>query len=439
MRIPRRSIFKGLAASLGMAAAGKVSSGAETKAAPAAAEGFGPDPLYEKPLPIKVEELEAHPPAGVSATEVNDYAPVRYKGELKPSPPHADMNPNHAVIIQWHGKPHRVVFAHEASYDPWMQLPNGLGLCNQFFEGNNGYAELFNNNGRKTRNSFVNIVQSGPERAWVRWNYFCVNKDDDSHPVLHGTEDYVAYPNGLMWRRLTYTTMLPDKPEGYSWQPIDYFAVAPNGTTWNDLFARDPEHKDFNVATVLDAFSPKKYEVFWNDEGKARRNGNAELLLEISHSRGLAMVMPSKDGYLFTILGNDSGFPSEKSQVVDHSFNDTGGWGWGAIRWNHWPVGWLNAQANDYKPELGYPYHFGPLSHYIVNKPMKNVAGLEFDDPKSDFHRETYDMDLNRWSERHVYYTLTGVGQSMESIRKLARRWLDQGHACAKPESIAEL
>jgi len=257
--------------------------------------------------------------------------------------------------------------------------------------------------------------------------------------VLRGTEDYVAYPNGLMWRRLTYETMLPDKAEGYSWQPIDYFAVAPNGSEWKDLFPRNPEHGDFNVATALDAFGDKRYEIFWDDKGKPRRNGTADLLLEISHSRGLAMVMPSKDGCLFTILGNDSGFPSEKSQVVDHSFNDTGGWGWGAIRWNHWPVGWLNAQANDYKPEQGYPYHFGPMSHYMVNKPMKNVAGLDFADPKSDFHRETFDMDLNRWSERHVYYTLTGVGQSVEGVRKLARRWLEQGHGCAKPESIAEL
>jgi hypothetical protein len=48
-------------------------------------------------------------------------------------------------------------------------------------------------------------------------------------------------------------------------------------------------------------------------------------------------------------------------------------------------------------------------------------------------------MDLNRWSELHVYYTLTGMAQDMQSIRQLAKRWLEQGTACAKPESIAEL
>jgi len=313
-----------------------------------------------------------------------------------------------------------------------MELPNGVGLCNQFFEGNNGYAELFNNNGRKTRNSFVNIVQAGPERAWVRWNYFCVNKDDDAHPALRGTEDYVAYPNGLMWRRLTYETMMADKPDGYSWQPIDFFAAAPNGTEWRDLFGRDEAHGDYLVATALDAFSEKRYDVFWDDNGKARRNGDAELLLEISHSRGFALVMPFKAGYLFTVLGAASGFPSEKSQIVDHSFNDTGGWGWGAARWDHWPVGWLNEQENNYKPGVSkYPYSFGPFSHYIVNHPLKDGA--------KDYVREANDMDLNRWSERHVYYTLTGRADDMESIRKLARRWLEQGHGCATPESIAGL
>lgn len=439
MRVARRNLFKGLAASLGWMAVSKVD-GAETVAAKSAGHEGGPDPLYEKPLPVTMAELESRTTPGVHAVEVNDYLICGYKGELKPSPPHADLNPNDAFIIKWQGKPHRVVFSHEASYDPWMELPNGVGLCNQFFEGNNGYAELFNNNGRKTRNSFVNIVQAGPERAWIRWNYFCVNKDDDSHPVLRGTEDYVAYPNGLMWRRLTYETMMADKAEGYSWQPIDYFAVAPNGTEWRDLFERDAKHGDYRVATVLDGFSEKRYDVFWDDDGKARRVGDADLLLEISHSKGLAMVMPFKAGYLFTILGDASGFPSEKSQVVDHSFNDTGGWGWGAVRWDHWPIGWVNSQTTIYKPGVSkYPYSFGPLSHYIVNKPMKNVAGLDFDDPKSDFHRETYDMDLNRWSERHVYYTLTGVGKDMEGIRRLARRWLEQGRSCARPESIAVL
>jgi hypothetical protein len=392
---------------------------------------MGPDPVFEKPAAITLAELAQRKTMGVSAVEVSDYAPAGYKGELEPSPPHADHNPKKAIIVVWEGKAHRLVFGHEASYDPWMELPNGAGLCNQFFEGNNGWAELFNNNGRKERNSFVDIVQSGPERVWVRWNYLCVNKDDDSHPALRGTEDYVTYPNGLVWRRLTYASLMPDKPEGYSWQPIDFFSVAPTGTTWKDLFPQDEQHGDYLAGSVLDAYSSRRYDVYWDDNGKARRKGDAQLLLDISHSKGFAMVMPFKEGFLFTIMGASSGFPSEKSQIVDHSFDDTGGWGWGSQRWDHWPVGWLNAQEHDYKPGSPYPYSFGPFSHYIVNKPLK--------DGKRDYPVECKDMELNRWSERHVYYTLTGAAQDMESIRRLAHAWLDKEADCAKPESVGSL
>ena len=390
----------------------------------------GPDPVFEKPAPITLAELARRRTTGVSAAEVSDYAPGRYDGELGTSPPHADHNPRKAVIVVWKDNPNRLVFSHEASYDPWIELPSGVGLCNQFFEGNFGWAELFNNNGRKERNSFVDIVQGGPQRVWVRWNYLCVNKDDDSYPALRGTEDYLAYPNGLVWRRLTYETLMPEKPEGYSWQPIDFFALAPTGTDWKDLFPQDERHGDYLVGSVIDAYSSKRYDVYWDDNGKPRRSGDAQLLLEISHSKGLAMVMPFKEGFIFTILGASSGFPSEKSQIVDHSFNDTGGWGWVSARWDHWPVGWLNSQIHDYKAGSVYPYSFGPFSHYIVNKPLKAA--------KQDYATAAKDMELNRWSERHVYYTLTGVAHDLESIRHLAKQWLDKKAACAKPESIAD-
>lgn len=391
----------------------------------------GPDPVFEKPAPVTSAELSQRKLQGVAAVEVNDYAAGRFRGEMSPSPPHADMNPKKAVIVVWEHWNHRLIFCHEASYDPWIELPNGVGLCNQFFEDNTGWAELFNNNGRKERNSFVDVIQSGPQRVWVRWNYLCVNKDDDSHPALRGTEDYIACPNGLVWRRLTYATLMPDKPDGYSWQPIDFFALAPAGTTWKDLFPKDEQHGDYHVGSVIDAYSEKRYDKFWDDRGQARRTGDARLLLEISHSPGFAIVMPLKAGCLFTVLGASSGFPSEKSQVVDHSFDDTGGWGWNAARWDHWPIGWLNAQEHHYKPDSPYPYHFGPFSHYVVNRPIKNA--------KQDFPVEARDMELNRWTERHVYYTLTGVGRNLDSIRRLARQWLDKGTDCAKPDSIADL
>jgi hypothetical protein len=265
----------------------------------------------------------------------------------------------------------------------------------------------------------------------VRWDYFCVNKDDDSHPALHGIEDYITYSNGLVWRRLTYSTMMANKPEGYSWQPIDFFALAPSGTTWGDLFAKDDQHGDYHVAVALDAYSDLRYDVYWADDRPPRRSGDKQTLLDVSHSPGFALVMPFTAGCLFTIMGASSGFPSEKSQIVDHSFSDTGSWGWGARRWDHWPIGWVNAQEHEYRPGSPYPYHFSPFSHYIVNKPLV--------DAHRDYAIEAHDMDLNQWTERHAFYTLTGVGQDLESIRLLAKDWLDQELACATPESVAAL
>jgi hypothetical protein len=394
-------------------------------------EECGPDPLYEKPAPITTEELARSKAGAVEAVEVSDYSPAGYKGSFEPSPPHADLNPKKAIIVLWKDHTHRVVFSHEASYCPWMELPNGVGLGNQFFEGNSGFGELFNQNGRKERNSSVDIIQSGPNRTWVRWNYCCVNAKDDSHPVLRGTEDYIAYPNGYVWRRLTYESLIPNSPNGYSWQPIDFYTVVPSGMTWSDLFFQDRQDGDYHVGSVLALYSDEHYDSYWNDKGEPRRTGDTELLQRISHSPGSAMVMPFKAGFLFTILGSSGGFPAEKSQVVDHCFDDTGGWGWCSQRWDHWPVGWLNSQTNIYKPGSPYPYSFAPFSHYLVDKPLRNA--------KADYPAAARNMELNRWSERHVFYTLTGVAQDLESIRRLGRQWLDKGNQCARAESISTL
>ena len=94
-------------------------------------------------------------------------------------------------------------------------------------------------------------------------------------------------------------------------------------------------------------------------------------------------------------------------------------------------MGWLNSQTHYYKPGSQYPYSFGPFSHYIVNQPLK--------EPHNDYDREARDMELNRWSEKHVYYTLTGMARDVEDIRRVAKRWLDQGEFCARAESIANL
>lgn len=401
----------------------------------AIAQAIGsPDCGFEKPLPLSVADLAKRTTAGVSAAEVKDYVYGKYQGTFTPSPPHVDINPKKAVIVFWKGHPCRLVFSHEASYCPWLELPHGAGMANQFFEGNLGDAELFNNPGRKEKNSFVDVVESGPERVWVRWTYFCVNMKDDTEPRLRGTEDYIAYPNGLVWRRMKYESLVPDKVIGYSTQPVELFGVAPVGSRLGDLFHQDPAHGDYHALSALDAYADRRYDVFWDEQGKVRRRGDDRLLEAISRSPGYALVLPFKERLLFAALGASSGFPPQHSQLIDHSTPGAeGGAAWGVGRWDHWPIGWLNSQTSLWKPGSALPYSFGSIGHFLVPEGKRIRVFWQ------DYSQYCNDMEFNRWTARHVFHVLLGTAERWEDVRRIARTWFDKGPACARPDSIADL
>jgi hypothetical protein len=399
------------------------------------AESAGaPDPIFEKPEPLTMAELAKRTTKGVSAVEVKDYAPGHYAGAMTPSPPHADLNAGKAVVVFWKNPSQRFVFSHEASYCPLLELTNGEGMCDQFFEGNLGDAELFNNGGRKERNSFVDIVQSGPERVWIRWTYFCVNLKDDTQPRLRGTEDYFAYPNGLVLRRMTYESLMPDAVVGYSTQPVELFGVLPAGSLFKNLFPRDAGHGDWNVLSALDLYSDKRYDIYWDEKGNVRRRGNDATLMDIWQSPGCALVIPFRQKLLFAVLGTASGFTPKNNRLVDHCTPGAqGGAGWGTGIWDHWPIGWTNSQGSSWKPGSPYAYHFGSIGQFFVpdGKPLKSFS--------PDYFEYCKDMDFNRWTERHVFYVLLGSANNWDAIRRIGRNWLDQGADCARPESIAHL
>lgn len=402
---------------------------------PAAARaGDGPDPVFEKPAPVTMAELAKRATPGVSALEVNDYTPGHYQGALAPSPPHADMNARKAVIVFWKDQPQQFVFSHEASYCPYLELPNGAAMCNQFFEGNLGEAELMNNLGRKEKNSFVDIIQSGPERVWVRWSYFAVNMNDDTQPRLRGTEDYFAYPNGLVLRRMTYASLMPNDIVGFSTMPVELFGVAPVGSTIKDLFPRDAEHGDYLTHVVLDLYSDRRYDIYWDEKGGVRRRGDDATLEAISRSPGCALVLPFRQGLLFAVLGDASGFPVGKNQLIDHCTPGAeGGAGWGTGFWDHWPIGWLNSQTSYWKPGSPYAYSFGSVGQFFVSE------GNRIRSFWKDYSEYCKDMELNRWTERRVCYVLLGSASGWDDVRRIGRSWLDKGKECARPESIADL
>lgn len=396
--------------------------------------GEGPDPVFEKPEPLSMAELSKRATSGVSAVEVKDYTYGNYKGELKPSPPHADLNPKKAVVVFWKDQPHRFVFSHEASYCPWLELTNGAGMANQFYEGNLGDAELFNTMGRKEKNSFVDIIQSGPQRVWVRWSYVCVNMTDDSQPRLRGTEDYLAFRNGLILRRMKYESLMPDKVIGYSTQPVELFGVAPVGASLQDLFPQDIKHRDYHTLSALDLYADRRYDIYWDREGKVRRIGDDHLLASISQSSGYALVIPFKERLLFAVMGRSSGFVPEKGQLIDHCTPGAeGGSGWGTGLWDHWPVGWLNSQTSFWKPTSPYPYSFGSIGHFLVPDRRRIKTFWK------DYSELCKDMEYNRWTAQRVFYVLLGAARDWDEVRRTGRSWLDKGPACARPESIANL
>jgi hypothetical protein len=394
----------------------------------------GTEPVLIKTKPVSMAELSKLSTNGVSAVEVNDYAPGHYTGTMTPSPPHADINAKKAIVVFWKNQTQRFIFSHEASYCPILELSNGSAMCNQFFEGNMGDAELFNNMGRKEKNSFVDIIQNGPERVWIRWTYFCVNMKDDSKPRLRGTEDYFAYPNGLILRRMTYESFMPDELIGYSTDPVELFGVAPARATLKDMFNADKKQQDFLVLTALDIYSEKRYDIFWDENGKVRREGDDETLNAISKSEGSALVMPFREKLLFSIMGRASGFPGEKNQFIDHCTKGAeGGSEWGAGRWDHWPIGWLNSQTSFWKQGSPYSYSFGSIGQFFVPE------GKRIKSFWADYSLYCKDMEFNRWTENRVYYVLLGAASNWEEIRRIGCSWLDKGTDCIKPETVAGL
>ncbi len=378
------------------------------------ARAENPSKLSSKTL----AELAKTKPGDVSIAEVSDYIFGGYTGDF-PSPPHADGNPKRAFVIRWKKFPFRFVFAHEGSYCPWFEFPDGSGMCFQFFEGNDGWAELFNNFGRQEKNSFVEILETGPKRVHVRWTYFGVNQNDGAR-AYHATENFWAFPNGHVLRQQSFVSLMPGDHRGYAREPIEIIGMCPKGKLCFDILQRDKITGETHALAMLDAFSTNRYDIFWQRktntflESTPRQTGCDWKLID--DSPGIAFTVPFHEGTPFCIFGDASGFRHDFTKIKEHSFK--GGQEWVSLSWDHWPIGWLNSQANPVNEESlkKYPNHFSPAGMDFFALPNEKV-------------------------ERQEYYSLIGIGgENAESIRKLARRWLDLGETqISDLEKVAKL
>jgi hypothetical protein len=352
----------------------------------------------------------------VMVHEVTDYVYGGFQGDL-PCPPHADLNPRKAFIICWRDFPFRFVFSHEASYCPWFELPSGGAVSFQFFEGNLGWAELFNNFGRQEQNSSIEILEAGLERVKVRWTYYGVNMETGRR-AYRGVEDFWAYPNGLIVRRQTFETLLPDDPRGYAREPMELIGLSPAGRCWRDVLEPVPNSEERHALVVVDVFSGKRYDVFWKPlpetvwDSTHRRSGC--VWRDLDNAAGVVMAIPMVGGAPFCAFGDNSGFPHDTTRIKDLTFTAEA---WGSISWDHWPIGWLNSQAHiiDAKSVSRYPNHFSPLGMDLFALTDKQVESRE-------------------------YYSLLGVsGGDWEATRQCVRSWLENGPVHATSPGGADL
>lgn len=374
----------------------------------------------------------------VGIVQVDDYVCGGYAGEF-PAPPHADHNPRKAFVVYWRNFDYRFVFSHEASYVPWFEFPSGTAICYQMFEGNEGWAELFNQEGRRERNSFVDVIEAEPERVWVRWTYFGVNMESGD-PAYRAVEDFWAFPNGLVLRRQIYHTLRPNDHRGYAREPIELIPIAPAGRCWYDILMPADAPNEYRAFTGLDAFSLARVDILWRRSedldalrrfvytaeppaaslrlfgGETRRAGCAWKTFD--DARGVAAITPLREGTPFLVVGDASGFPWEYTRWKEHSDPGTGGWNWGTETWDHWPVGWLNSQGHQITPASlrQFPNHAAAVGLDLWSLP-------------------------NEETEARAFFSLMGVGdRDVEPIRRLARQWLEKGpDAVADPATTATL
>jgi hypothetical protein len=381
-----------------------------------------PAPTNADTPPVTMAQLLTKGTSGVSVVEVSDYVYGNYRGDFN-APSHADINPRKAFVIYWRDFNYRFIFAHEASYCPWFELPSGAALSYQFFEGNDGWAELFNDAGRREHNSFVDVIERGPRRVWVRWTYFGVNMQTGA-AAFRGVEDFWAYPNGLILRRQRYYTLMPGDHRGYAREPIELITLAPVGQLWFDVLARAEQTGESRAFVGLDAFGKARVDILWQRKddpkkpfaGTARRVGAQWPKLD--DARGFAGIIPLKDGAPFFVIGDASGFAHQTTRLKEHGDRKgTGGWGWGTLTWDHWPIGWLNSQAHDatWDTLKNYPSHFAPFGLDLWSVPDAETEGRD-------------------------YYSLLGVGavNDVEAIRARAHDWLNT-KAPTDPASVARL
>ena len=117
---------------------------------------------------------------------------------------------------------------------------------------------------------------------------------------------------------------------------------------------------------MLDLYGDKRYDIYWDEKGKVRRRGDDATLAAITPCPVVPWCCRSATNSCSPCSAAPR-FPTGEEPVRRslHAGAE-GGCGWGQGLWDHWPIGWLNSQGNNWKPGSPYAYSFGSVGQFFV-------------------------------------------------------------------------
>ncbi len=170
----------------------------------------------------------------------------------------------HAVVVEF-GKAWRFVFWDKAQYVGCVDLGNGVMFTPEWCEVNSPndeecYEPIMD---KRLRWSSVEILESGPARARIKWRYAL---NDMRYKVFHGNttaeEIYTIYPDGVAVREVVLWPGTASNHGGNAnfWQVEEYIIINAAGTKPTDcirapeaLMLRSGEGESVNVSWPLPA------------------------------------------------------------------------------------------------------------------------------------------------------------------------------------------
>ena len=166
-------------------------------------------PAFEKPGAMTMAELSQPNHPRRVCRGGNRLRPGHYTGAMSPSPPHADLNAREGRGRVLERPSRRLSSAMKPATARWSRAEMGPGCATSSSRVTSAKPSC--STIRDGKSETVSWTSSRRPRARLgALDVFLREHEGRFQPRLRGTEDYFAYPNGLVLRRMTYESLMPD-------------------------------------------------------------------------------------------------------------------------------------------------------------------------------------------------------------------------------------